>query len=85
MYPDGTEHREQKVSDEHKAGKRLRRLSQKWQSNITYRVSRITQNGYEWVEGCKCIETKVTRTGGRNHTFKSPLGEFYSKIARKGC
>jgi predicted P-loop ATPase len=75
IYPDATEHREEKASDEHKAHKRLKSLAVKWQSNITYRVSRITQNGYEWVEGCKCIETKRTSSGGTNHTFKSPSGE----------
>jgi predicted P-loop ATPase len=74
-YPDGTEHREQRTSDEQKAGKRLMSLSRKWFVSISYRVSRITQNGYEWVEGCKCVETTITRNGGRNHTFKSPSGE----------
>ncbi|WP_089129129.1 VapE domain-containing protein [Tolypothrix sp. NIES-4075] len=75
IYPDGTEQREEKISDEPKASKRLKSLAQKWQANLTYRVNHITQNGYQWVEGCKCIDVTRTSRGGANYTFKSPTGE----------
>jgi len=74
-FPDGTEHREEKASNKDKAPKRLKSLAWKWQDNLTYRVNRITKDGYEWVEGCKCSDVTRSRRGGFNYTFKSPAGE----------
>ncbi|MBH8578354.1 hypothetical protein I8752_36535 [Nostocaceae cyanobacterium CENA369] len=74
MHPDATEYREEIKGGSRKVSNRLKALAARWQASVTYRVSRITQNGYEWVEGCKCVEANHTARG-RNYIFESPAGE----------
>ncbi|BAZ38678.1 virulence-associated E family protein [Calothrix sp. NIES-4101] len=77
-------HSQEMSANAKKAAQKLKRVKDNWIESLVFRVHRIEGMEYQWIENCKCVETRSHYDPNRTvFVFQCPDGKLISKQMRE--